>query len=78
MEGIMKIAKALEEPGLLMNSVGETIKHKPKEQKDGFLSMLLGTLGTNLLRSLLVGKCVTRAGDGMIVADQDIYCYLIL
>ena len=32
------------------------------EQKGGFLSMLLGTLGASLLGSLLTGKGATRTG----------------
>ena len=42
---IMKIVKSLEEPGLLIKDVSETIKNEAKEQKRGFLRMLLGTLG---------------------------------
>ena len=33
-------------------------------QKGGFLSMLLGTLGANLLGNLLTGKGFVRAGSG--------------
>ena len=42
MEDIVKIVKSLEESGLLIKGVSETIKNKAKKQKDGFLSMLLG------------------------------------
>ena len=42
---IMKIVKSLEESGLLIKDVSETIKNEAKEQKRGFLRMLLGTLG---------------------------------
>ena len=49
MNRIMKIVKWLEEPGLLLNSVSETIKNEAKEQKGVFLEMLLGTLGASLL-----------------------------
>ena len=38
-------------------------KNKPKEQKGGFLSMLLGNLGASLLRNLLAGKGTIRAGQ---------------
>ena len=48
MNAIMKIVKSLEESGLLIKSVSETIKNEAKEQKGGFLSMLLGTLGASL------------------------------
>ena len=49
MNDIMKIVKSLEESGLLINSVGETIKNEAKEKKAGFLGILLGTLVANLL-----------------------------
>ena len=49
MNDIMKIAKLLEESGLLIKEVSETIKNEAKEQKDWFLSMLLVTLGASLL-----------------------------
>ena len=37
---------------------------KQKKQKERFLSMLLGTLGANLLGYLLTGKGIVRAGSG--------------
>ena len=37
---------------------------KQKNKKGGFLSMLLGTLGANLLGNLLSGKGTARAGSG--------------
>ena len=43
----MKIVKSLEESGLLIKDVNETIKNKAKEQKDGFLSMLFGALSAS-------------------------------
>ena len=46
MEDIMKIVKYLEESGLLIKGVNETIQNEAKEQKWGFLGMLLGTLVT--------------------------------
>ena len=48
MNDIMKIVKSLEESSLLIKSVGETIKNKVKEQKGGFLAMLLYTLRASL------------------------------
>ena len=49
MEDILKIVKSFEDSGLLLEVVNETIKNQAKEQKGGFLSMLLGTLGSSLL-----------------------------
>ena len=70
MDGILKIVKSLENSGVLLNGVSETIHHEAKEQRGGFLSMLLGTLGTSLLGDVLSkglsGKGVIRAGDGTI------------
>ena len=71
MNDIMKIIKSLEEYGLLIKGVSETIKNEAKEQKGGFLGMLLGTLGASLLGNLLTGKGIFRAGEGAIRADQD-------
>ena len=68
---IMKIIKSLEESGLLMKGGGDTIQNEAKEQKGGFLSMLLGTLGASLLGNLLTGKCTIRAGEGTIRSGQN-------
>ena len=42
----------------------KTIKNETKEQRGGFLSMLVGTLGAILLGTLLTGKGIVRAGTG--------------
>ena len=55
MEDIIKVAKSLENSGLLLKGVGETIQNEAKEQKGGFLSMLLGTLDASLLGNILTG-----------------------
>ena len=56
MNDIMKIIKSLEESNLLVKGVSKTIKNEAKEQKGGFLSMSLGTLGASLLGNLLTVK----------------------
>ena len=61
---IIKIVKSLEDSGLLLKEVTETVQNEVKEQKGGFLSMLLGTLGATLLGNLLTGKGIYRAGKG--------------
>ena len=63
MKNIIKIVKSLEDPGLLLEKVSEAIQNEAKEQKGGFLSMLLGTLGASLLGNILAGKGVNRAGE---------------
>ena len=64
MNDIMKIVQALEDSNILLKGVTKTIKNETKEQKGGFLSMLLGTLGASLLGNLLAGKGIVRAGSG--------------
>ena len=63
-EDIMKIVKSLEDSNLLLKGVSETIQNKAKEQKGGFLSMLLGTLGASLLGNMLAGRGIVRVGYG--------------
>ena len=51
MNDIMKIVQALEDFNIL-------------EEKGGFLSTLLGTLGASLLGNVLAGKGIVRADSG--------------
>ena len=64
MNGIIKIVQALEDSNILLKGVTKTIKSETKEQKGGFLSMLLGNLGASLLGNILAGKGTVRAGSG--------------
>ena len=72
MNDILKIVKSLEDSGVLLKRLSETIKNEAKEQKGGFLLMLLGTLGASLRGDLLIknlsGRGVVRAGEGTIRA----------
>ena len=81
MNDIMKIIKALENSGILLKGVSKTIKNETKEQKGGFFSMLLGTLGASLLGTLLSGgkgsvvsrakgQGIMRTGDGIVRAGS--------
>ena len=63
MENIIKIVKSLEDSGLLLKVVTETVQIEAKQQKGGFLIMLLGTLGASLLGNILAGKGINRAGE---------------
>ena len=63
-EDITKTVKSLEDSGLLLKAVTETVQNEVKEQKGGFLSMLLGTLGASLLESLLTGKGAIATSKG--------------
>ena len=71
-DDIIKIVKSLEDSGVLLKGVSETIQNEAKEQRGGFLSMLLGSLGASLLGDILSkglsGKGVIRAGEGTIRA----------
>ena len=60
----MKIVQALEDSNILLKGVTETIKNETKQQKGGFFSMLLGTIGATLLENLLSRKGIVRAGFG--------------
>ena len=72
MQDLLKIVKSLEDSGILLDGITEAVKNEVKEQKDGFLSMLLGTLGASLFGDLLTkhlsGRGVIRAGEGTIRA----------
>ena len=64
MNDIMKIVQALKYSNILLKEVKKTIKNETKEQKGGFLGILLGTLRTTLLGNILAGKGIVRAGSG--------------
>ena len=72
MDDILKVVKSLENSGVLLKGVSETIQHEAKKQRGAFLSMLLGTLGASLLGDILSiglsGSGVIRAGEGTIRA----------
>ena len=73
MNDIMKVIEALENSGILLKGVTKTIENETKEQRGGFLSMLLGTLGAILLGNLLTcGKGIVRAGEGVIRAVEGV------
>ena len=72
MNDIMKIIEALENSGILLKGVSKTIENETKEQRRGFLSMLLGTLGASFLGNLLTGKGIMRVGDGIVRAGDGI------
>ena len=61
---IINIIKSPEDSSLLLKGVTEAVQNEVKEQKGGFLSMLLGTLGASLLGNLLTGWGIYRAGKG--------------
>ena len=68
MEGIIKIIKALEDPGLFLKRGSETIQNEAREERGWFLSMLLDTLGASLLGNMSGVKGINRAEEGVIRA----------
>ena len=82
MNEIMKIAQALEYLNTLLKGVTKTIKTETKEQKGGFLSMLLGTLGASLVGDLLTKnlseKGTLRAGEGFLSQEKGLKKALML
>ena len=58
MENIIKRVESLEDSGLLLKWVSETIQNDVKKQKEGFLSILQGTLQASLLGNILAGKVI--------------------
>ena len=64
MSDIMKIVQALEDSNILLKGITKRIKNETKEQKGGFLIMLLGTLDANLLGNVLAGQGIVRSGSG--------------
>ena len=68
MKDIITIVKSLEDSGLSLKGVGKTSQDKVKEQKRGFLSMLLGTLGASLLGNILADKGINTVGERVIRA----------
>ena len=71
MDDIIKIVNSLEESGSLIKGVSITIKNEGKEQKGGFIGMLLGILVARLLGNLLTGKGTIKANEGILRAVQD-------
>ena len=63
MNDIMKTVEDFEDLNILLKGVTEAIKNETKEQKGGFLSLFLGTLGASLLGNLLTGKGTIRKRD---------------
>ena len=82
MDDIMKTVQALGDSNILLKGMTKTIKNETKEQKGGFLSILLGLLGDSLLGDLLTknlsGNGTVRAEEGTVGAGERIkkkhYC----
>ena len=75
---VKNILKSLGDSNILIKSVTQTTENETKEQRGEFLGMSFDTLGANVLGSMLAGKGVIRAGNGIHGAGQDFSCCLIL
>ena len=70
-DDIMKIVKSIEESDLMIKGV-LSIKNEAKEQKDGLIGIILGTIATRLLGNMfedkpkILERGVTRAVEGVI------------
>ena len=71
-EDLIKIIKSLEDSGLLLKGVTESVQNDVKKQKGKFLSMLLGTLGASVLGNILTGKRINKKGKGINRAGKGI------
>ena len=71
MKNIIRIVKSLEDSGLLLKGVSETIQNEAKEQKGGFFTMLLDTLGASLLGNTLARQGINRVEEGVIRAGYE-------
>ena len=60
----MKTVQVLEDSNILLKRITKTIKNKTTDPKEGFLGMLLDTLGACLLANMLTWKGTVRAGYG--------------
>ena len=78
MKNLMKIVKSLEQYGLLIKGVRETIKNEAKEWKGNFFSVLLGILGAGLSGNLSTSKSTIGIGEVTLRGDQSFWCSLIL
>ena len=65
MDNLLQIVESPEDSGVLLKGVSKTIQNEAKDQRGGFLSMLLGTSGASLLGDVLTknlsGKGSIRA-----------------
>ena len=73
MNDIIKIVKSLEDSGVFIDGVTETVNHEIKKQEGGFLVSMLETLAASLVQPVISsvvkgisGRGVTRVGRGYI------------
>ena len=62
MNDIMKNVHGFEDSNIFLKGITKPVENETKEQKWGFLVLLLGFLGANLLGNMLKGIGILRAG----------------
>ena len=68
----MKIVKSLEESGLLIIGISETMKNQTKEQKGGYIYTIRNiTSAASMLGYALRGKGAIRADEGVKRAGEN-------
>ena len=65
---ILKISKTINDSNIWLTGVTTTIRNEIKEQKEIFISILLGTLGASLLGNLLSRKRTVKGREGTVRA----------
>ena len=70
MNDIIMIIKLLQDSGVLIDGVTETVKHEIKKQEDGFLGALLAPLAASLVQ--LVNSLVVRGISGRGYMDKNV------
>ena len=68
MEDIMNIVKSLEDSGLLLKEVSETIQNELKEKKRRISQLASRYIRCKFIRNMLANKGINRAGEGFIRA----------
>ena len=63
--------KFMDQVAFLVKGISEKNKTEAKEQKEGFLPMLLATLAASMLGSALTGSGAIRAGEGVIRTGEN-------
>ena len=71
MNDFIKMSKLLENSGVLIDRVTETVKHKMKKQEGKFLGAILAPLAASLVQLVIssvvrciIGRVVSGAGGG--------------
>ena len=72
MNGITKIIKSLEDLGVLIDAVTETVKHEIKKQKGGFLGVLLASLASSIAQPVISSVVKGICGRGWEDQKKDI------